>query len=75
MSHIDLCSREQKVYKLYLTMHACRYEKGRNEITRGTENAAGDKERRYINPEETSELENGFIMFVRIILRFNHAFC
>ncbi len=51
MSHIDLCSREQKVYKLYLTMPACRYGKGRNEITRGTENAAGDKEYRYINPE------------------------
>ena len=38
-------------------MHACRYEKGRKEIIRGAENAADDKEHRYINPEETSELE------------------
>ena len=38
-------------------MHACRYDKGENKITRGTENAADDKEHRYINPEETSELK------------------
>ncbi len=25
--------------------------------------------------KETSEPESGFIMFVHIILRFNHAFC
>ncbi len=51
MSHIYLCSREQKVYRLYLILHACSCGKGRNEITRDTDSVAGDKEYGYINPE------------------------
>jgi hypothetical protein len=48
------------MYKLYLTMHACRYRKGRNEITKGTENAAGDKKYRCIGPEKNIEARKRF---------------
>ncbi len=60
MSHIDLCSGKQEVYRLYLTMHVCRYGKGRNEITRGTENASGEKEYRHINQERDTKARKRF---------------